>query len=95
MVNLMVLLRSDEGETFEIMLGSPDITINLSWNTNDTDLDLHVFDPNGAHAFWQDLSAIPNGMIDRDDVDGFGPEIFTLASPPQGTYTVTVNSFDC
>ena len=81
-------------DTFEITLGSPDITVNLSWNNNDTDLDLHVFDPNGAHAWFGNLAGIPNGMIDRDDVDGFGPEIFTLSNPPQGTYMVTANSFD-
>lgn len=80
-------------ETYEIALGSPDITINLSWNST-TDIDLHVFDPNGAHAYWENLSGIPNGMIDRDDTDGFGPEIFTLTDPPQGTYRVAVNAYD-
>lgn len=80
--------------TYVITLGSPDITINLSWNTNESDLDMHVFDPDGAHAWFGELSGIPNGMIDRDDVDGFGPEIFTLSNPPNGTYRVNVDSYE-
>jgi hypothetical protein len=79
--------------TYEITLGSPDITINLEWNTEETDLDLHVFDPNGAHAWYGDLSGIPNGMIDRDDTDGSGPETFTLTSPPPGTYRANVDAY--
>jgi len=32
-------------------------------------------------------------MIDVDDIDGFGPEIFSLPSPPKGTYRVGINSY--
>ena len=78
---------------FTITLGSPDISIRLNWNTNTTDLDLHVFDPSGNHAFYGNLGAIPGGNIDRDDVDGFGPEVFTLTNPPPGTYRVAVDAY--
>jgi len=72
---------------------SQDITITLSWNTDGTDLDMHVFDPNGRHAWYGSLGGIPGGRLDRDDVDGFGPEVFTLPNPPRGTYRVAVDAY--
>jgi hypothetical protein len=72
---------------------SQDITVRLSWNTDTTDLDTHVFDPAGNHAWYGNLGGIPGGRLDRDDVDGFGPEVFTLASPPAGTYRVAIDAY--
>ena len=80
-------------QPISVHLGSPDITARLSWNTNSTDLDLHVFDPLGNHAYWSNLGGIPGGMLDRDDVNGFGPEIFTLTGVQPGTYQFNVDSF--
>ena len=80
-------------EVYEITLGSPDITATLTWDTDETDIDLHVFDPDGRHAWYGDLGGIPGGMLDRDDTDGRGPEIFTLSDPKPGTYSVNVNSW--
>jgi hypothetical protein len=70
------------------------ITITLTWDTNDTDVDLHVFDPLGNHAWYAGLDGIPGAMLDNDDVDGFGPEIFTFPDPISGTYHVNVDYFD-
>ena len=54
------------------------VVIRLSWNTDATDIDLHVFDPLGNHASYVDQLGIPGANIDVDDTDGFGPEIFTM-----------------
>lgn len=78
---------------YTIKLGSPDVTITLSWNTNGTDIDMHVFNPDDAHAWYGSLGGIPNGRLDRDDTDGFGPEVFTLSNPKNGTYAVNIDSF--
>ena len=96
---LQIRSTAPNGQTYAsgmylIHLGSPDLTATLSWNTNDTDIDLHVFSPSGQHASYQNKTAIPGGAIDRDDVDGFGPEIFTLQEPPPGIYRFNVDSFD-
>jgi uncharacterized protein YfaP (DUF2135 family) len=80
-------------ETYLIHLGSPDLTATLSWNTNNTDIDLHIFSPSNQHASYQNMMAIPGGAIDRDDTNGFGPEIFTLHDPLPGVYRFNVDSY--
>lgn len=71
----------------------PDIRIILSWDTDDTDLDLHVVTPDGGHCSYIER-ALPNGgSLDMDVTTGFGPEIFTMATPLPGTYGVYVNYY--
>ena len=71
-----------------------EVLITLTWNTDNTDIDLHIFDPVGNHAYYGNQDGIPGAMIDVDDTDGFGPEIFTYASPIDGEYRVAVNAYD-
>ncbi len=69
-----------------------DIVIILSWDTPTSDLDLHVWNPIGQHAYYANKS-IDEGSLDIDDRVGFGPETFTATHALEGTYTVKVNSF--
>lgn len=62
------------------------ITAVLTWNKDDTDVDLHMYDPQGNHAWYQDLGGIPGAQLDIDDTDGFGPETFTYPTPISGEY---------
>jgi hypothetical protein len=52
-------------------------TIRLDWNTNQTDIDLHIWDPSGNEAWYSNYSGIPNGQLSQDITDGYGPETFT------------------
>ena len=70
-----------------------EISVVLTWNTADTDIDLHLFDPLNRHASYNDKTGIPNAFIDVDDTDGFGPEIFSFSNPIPGRYRVAVDSF--
>ena len=69
-----------------------DIEITLSWNTPTSDLDLHVWDPNGEHCYYSNKN-ISTGSIDVDDVDGFGPEVFTSENAIDGTYVIKINCY--
>ncbi|MDB6148990.1 MAG: hypothetical protein JWQ44_438 [Chthoniobacter sp.] len=69
------------------------ITVVLSWDTDETDIDLHVFDPQGRHASYDALDGIPDAALDHDDTDGFGPETFTMLDPRPGTYTVRADYY--
>jgi murein DD-endopeptidase MepM/ murein hydrolase activator NlpD len=70
------------------------LRVRLTWDTAGTDVDLHVTDSLGRHAFYANRTAIPGGTLDRDDVDGFGPETFTLAQRADGvTYAVSVHYY--
>lgn len=70
-----------------------EIKVILTWGKDKTDVDLHIYDDYGGHAWYGALGGIEEGTLDRDDVDGFGPEIFTLARPRPGKYRVRVHYF--
>jgi len=49
----------------------------ISWNTDDTDVDLHVWDADGNHSWFSDQYGIPDARLSSDITSGFGPEWFT------------------
>ena len=71
-----------------------DITVTLTWNTDSTDVDMHVFDPEGNHAWYNSLTGISGGSLDLDDTDGYGPETFTMETATPGEWVVKVRYFD-
>lgn len=74
-----------------LQLGTGDLQINLTWDTDDTDVDLHVLDPNGEEIFFSHDKSLTGGELDRDDTDGFGPEnIFWRNQLPDGDYKIWV-----
>ncbi len=68
------------------------LRILLSWDTNGTDLDLHVLTPSGQHA-WYGQRVVNGGSIDIDVTDGYGPEIFASPAPEKGLYQIYVNYY--
>ena len=54
------------------------ILVTLTWETDQTDLDLYVIDPTGDYSCYYHMPTLDGGELDRDDVDGFGPEHWTL-----------------
>lgn len=85
--------------------GDEMILFTLNWDTDYTDLDLHVFyysesDVNsGSQPLWQcaywNRQITDNWLegLDRDDTDGYGPEHFTMLGLQNGYYIITVNSY--
>ena len=77
-----------------LRLGTGALQISLSWNTP-TDQDLYVTDPTGEIISYQNTVASSGGQLDRDDLDGYGPEnIFWLESAPDGQYNVKVDDYE-
>ena len=69
------------------------IHVGLSWNTT-SDIDLHVTDPFGEKIYFDHPTSNSAGYLDRDDVDGFGPEnIYWMGNGPDGTYKIEVHYF--
>ncbi len=54
------------------------ILMTLTWDKDDTDLDTYVIDPNGDYSSYYHMNTADGGELDYDDVDGFGPEHWTL-----------------
>jgi len=69
------------------------LRVVLSWDTDMTDLDLHVISPEGQHVFFGDRLARNGGALDVDVTGGYGPEIYAIPSPPKGNWQVYVNYF--
>jgi hypothetical protein len=66
------------------------IQIGLSWNS-DADIDLHVIDPFGEEIFFDNPNSNSGGYLDRDDIDGFGPEnIYWSTNIPSGKYSISL-----
>jgi len=54
---------------------------------------LHIFDSLGNHAYWQSLQGVPGGELDRDDRDGYGPEIYRQYSNQAMYYDVYIHYY--
>ena len=69
------------------------LRVVLSWDTDMTDLDLHVISPDGQHVFYGNRVARNGGALDVDVTGGYGPEIYAIVSPPKGNWLIYVNYF--
>lgn len=72
---------------------SADLLITMQWNTDQTDVDLHVVEPSGEECFYSHPKTRAGGQITRDITDGFGPEMYTIKKAPNGEYDLLVKYF--
>jgi hypothetical protein len=88
--------REELIRTVEASLGAGygDVQVTLTWD-NESDLDLHVIDPLGEEIFWLYPGSTSGGILDYDDVDGYGPEnvYWPKSQAPSGTYQVFVYDY--
>ena len=96
-----VEVRSPEGEAvarvqfYEAYAekNQPKIRIVLAWDSDGTDLDLHVITPDGQHCYYGDRVLPNGGALDVDVTTGYGPEIFAMPAPIPGTYQIYLNYY--
>jgi uncharacterized protein YfaP (DUF2135 family) len=69
------------------------LRVVLSWDSDGTDLDLHVVSPDGEHVFYGNRVSGNGGALDVDVTTGYGPEIYANPSPVPGVYHVYVNYY--
>ena len=65
-----------------------DLRAVLSWDADNTDIDLWVTDPNGERAFYGHRLTYQGGAMSRDFTGGYGPEEFSLRLAKPGRYEV-------
>jgi Ca-activated chloride channel homolog len=70
-----------------------DLRVVLSWDADNTDVDLHVLDPNKEEAFYGRQLTYQGGRMSRDFTGGYGPEEFALRQAKPGIYRVTVKLY--
>lgn len=69
------------------------VRVRLEWDKDSADVDLWIQTPKG-NQIWYGEKTAPDGFLDIDDVDGYGPETISLLSADTGTYTIYVNLYD-
>jgi uncharacterized repeat protein (TIGR01451 family) len=107
-VNYGVGQTASDTINVNVVTVSNGIRIELTWDTNGTDVDAHLLRPGGVidtvddcywgnnHPDWglQGVTA-DNPSLDQDDMDGYGPENITLQQPYEtGAYQCKVHYFD-
>lgn len=70
-----------------------DLRIVVDWNHNDTDIDLHIIDPNLEECYYEHTITTQGGTLSKDMTQGFGPESFTLKKAKKGWYYVKIKYF--
>jgi len=56
----------------------------MSWETDSNDVDFHIHDGKGGHAYFSDRSLQSGGELYADVTTGYGPECFTIDGTPEG-----------
>ncbi|MCB9557011.1 MAG: hypothetical protein H6707_12965 [Deltaproteobacteria bacterium] len=72
----------------------PSLRFVLSWETDTNDVDLHVYDRNGDHAFYSQPHLASGGQLLADVTTGYGPEGFAIEGEPRGyPYRLSVHYY--
>jgi tetratricopeptide (TPR) repeat protein len=70
-----------------------DLRVVLTWDADNTDIDLWVTDPNGERAYYGNRLTYQGGRMSLDFTGGYGPEEFSLKRAKPGKYKVEAQYF--
>lgn len=70
-----------------------DLRVVLVWDSDNSDMDLWVTDPNGERCYYGNKLTYQGGLLSDDFTGGYGPEEFVLKDAKPGKYKVQANFF--
>ena len=70
-----------------------DVRVVLTWDTDQTDMDLWVIEPSGEKCFYEHASTTIGGHISKDFTGGYGPEEYTVRRAMGGEYQIKANFY--
>ncbi|HHE55926.1 MAG TPA: DUF2135 domain-containing protein [Caldithrix abyssi] len=70
-----------------------DLRIVMTWDADNTDIDLWVIDPNNEKCYYQNRYTKIGGYLSKDFTGGYGPEEFLLKKAPRGSYKIKANFY--
>jgi len=70
-----------------------DIRVVMSWDTDNTDIDLWVTEPSGEKCFYGHNRTVIGGMLSDDVTTGYGPEEYQVRKAMPGKYVIQANFF--
>ena len=72
----------------EVGTDRADVVVTITWNTDNTDVDLHVIEPSGEECMYSHRETHSGGRLTQDVTRGYGPEMYVLKNAPKGNYNV-------
>lgn len=72
------------------------LRVVVDWSSSPKDLDAHLVKGNEYHISFRNTRVLSDGtgMLDRDDMDGYGPETITINNvSPNSVYTYFVHNY--
>jgi len=70
-----------------------DLRVVLAWDSDNSDMDLWVTDPDGEKTYYGNPLSYQGGLLPADFTGGYGPEEFLLRNARPGTYRVEAHYF--
>ncbi|MEI2748728.1 MAG: hypothetical protein V9E88_08230 [Ferruginibacter sp.] len=70
-----------------------DMMVVITWNTDNTDVDLHVKEPSGEVCNFRHMRTASGGFLSNDATDGFGPEMYFIAKAAKGKYRLSIDYY--
>ena len=66
----------------------------MYWETDANDVDFHIQDARGGHAFYSNKQLPSGGELYADITTGYGPECFAIEGTPKaGPYRLSINYY--
>ncbi|HSP14269.1 MAG TPA: VIT domain-containing protein [Thermoanaerobaculia bacterium] len=72
---------------------SAELQIEVMWDADYTDVDLHVVEPGGEEVSYQHPRSAQGGSLHADVTSGFGPETYTIARMASGSYQIVIEDY--
>ena len=69
------------------------LRIVMSWDVDQTDIDIHVLEPNGEEAYYGHRRTAEGGFVSEDVTTGYGPEEYLKKDLERGVYKICSNYF--
>jgi Flp pilus assembly protein TadD len=70
-----------------------ELQVEAMWDSNYTDVDLHVVEPSGEEVFYSHRESAAGGKLHDDVTTGFGPETYTLPHLAPGRYQIVLDYY--
>eukprot|EP01106_Pelomyxa_sp_JSP_P013714 TRINITY_DN418_c0_g1_i7.p1 TRINITY_DN418_c0_g1~~TRINITY_DN418_c0_g1_i7.p1 ORF type:complete len:361 (-),score=125.05 TRINITY_DN418_c0_g1_i7:131-1132(-) len=70
-----------------------DLRISMAWDTDETDIDLHVIEPTREECYYGNRNTALGGTLSRDFTRGYGPEEYMCYNAAKGVYKVSAKYF--
>ncbi len=73
---------------------TPSTRFVLVWETDGNDVDFHIRDARGGHAYYQAMKLASGGELYADVTTGYGPECFTIEGKPAAApYALSIHYY--